>query len=168
MADITPLGNAASADKYLTAAGEGIHFPAIGNKRDDDPARQVAALQGIGWALLAVCDQLADLADAAADNGGQLAEIACAVEALTAPRPRRARDSLTAILARLLHIGRAGRPRAGTVELTSAQAVIVRQALADAAAGLPLDSEDPEHAGDGDLADTYTAQRARPPGSGAL
>jgi hypothetical protein len=39
-------------------------------------------LQGIGWALLAACDDLADLTDASADNGGQLAEIASCVDDL--------------------------------------------------------------------------------------
>jgi hypothetical protein len=125
--DVKPRGNADTAAEYLTAAGEGTHLRSIPGSKDGDPARQVAALQGIGWALLAVCDQLADLADAAADNGGQLAEIACSVDDLTVRRPGRIRDGLTAAFARLAHVGGASRRQAGTVELTAPQAVIARQ-----------------------------------------
>jgi hypothetical protein len=48
----------------------------------DVAVRQLAALQGIGWALLALGDQLADASDAAADCGTQLSDIAGAVEDL--------------------------------------------------------------------------------------
>jgi hypothetical protein len=177
--DIKPRGNADTASEYLAAADDGIYLPSIPNRKDDDPARQVAAMQGIGWALLAVCDQLADLADAAADNGGQLADIATAVNGLTAGRPARARGCLTAVFARLVHA--TARRSAGTVELTAPQAVIVRHAMADAAAWRAWRSEghqctgcaalDPgkctEHAGDEDLAAAYAALRARLPGTDA-
>jgi hypothetical protein len=74
-----PRGHADTAAKYLTAAGDGTNFRSIPGKRDDDPARQVAALQGIGWALLAVCDQLADLADTVTGVQDQVGDVAAAV-----------------------------------------------------------------------------------------
>jgi hypothetical protein len=74
-----PRGNADIAAEYLTAAGEGIYLPSLPNRKDADPARQVAALQGIGWALLAVCDQLADLADAVTGVQDQVGDVAAAV-----------------------------------------------------------------------------------------
>ncbi len=74
-----PRGNADSAAEYLTAAGEGIYVPSLPDRKDADPARQIAALQGIGWALLAVCDQLADLADAVTGVQDQVSDVAAAV-----------------------------------------------------------------------------------------
>jgi hypothetical protein len=74
-----PCGHTDTAAEYLTAAGDGTCFRSIPGKRDDDPARQVAALQGIGWALLAVCDQLADLADAVTGVQDQVGDVAAAV-----------------------------------------------------------------------------------------
>jgi hypothetical protein len=73
-----PRGNADTAAEYLTAAGEGIHLPSLPNRKDADPARQIAVLQGIGWALLAVCDQLADLANAVTSVQDQVGYIAAA------------------------------------------------------------------------------------------
>ena len=49
--------------------------------------RQLAALQGIGWALLALGEQLADVADATTDCATQLAGIADAVDALRTGPP---------------------------------------------------------------------------------
>jgi hypothetical protein len=72
-------GHADTAAEYLTAAGDGILRRSLPGRRDDGPARQVAALQGIGWALLAVCDQLADLADAVTGVQDQVGEVAAAV-----------------------------------------------------------------------------------------
>jgi hypothetical protein len=175
---VKPRGNADTADEYLTAAGEGTHLRHVSDKNDADPARHVAALQGIGFALLAVCDQLADVADATTDNGGQLAEIACSVDDLTIRRRARAREGLTAVFARLAHIRKASPQRPGTVELTAPQAVIVRHALADAVAWRNWHGEGFEctacitgsgkcagHSGDEDLADAYEALRARLAGS---
>ncbi len=75
-----PRGHADTAAEYLTAAGDGIYFASLPNREDADPARQVAALQGIGWALLAVCDQLADLADAVTGVQDQVGDVAAAVQ----------------------------------------------------------------------------------------
>lgn len=74
-----PRGHADTAAAYLAAAGDGTCFRRIPGKRDDDPARRVTALQGIGWALLAVCDQLADLADAVTGVQDQVGDVAAAV-----------------------------------------------------------------------------------------
>ncbi len=74
-----PRGNADTAAEYLTAAGEGIYVRSLPDRKDADPARQIAALQGLGWALLAVCDQLADLADAVTGVQDQVSAVAAAV-----------------------------------------------------------------------------------------
>jgi hypothetical protein len=72
-------GNADTAAGYLTAAGEGVRLRGYSMLADDSPVRQVAALQGIGWALLAACDQLADLADAVTGVQDQVGEVVAAV-----------------------------------------------------------------------------------------
>ena len=47
--------------------------------------RELVALQGVGYALLAVCDQLADVTDGAADCATHLSGIAGAVDGLSRP-----------------------------------------------------------------------------------
>ncbi len=69
MADVKPRGYAATAAEFL-------HEAAADSDAKDLAARQLAALRAIGYALLALGDQLADLTDANADNAGQLGEIA--------------------------------------------------------------------------------------------
>ena len=74
-ADIRPAGYAATAAGFLAEAaadGDGRNLA----------VRQLAALQGIGWALLALGDQLSDGNDAAVTRGEHLADIATAVEDL--------------------------------------------------------------------------------------
>lgn len=80
---IRPAGYAATAAWFLDEA-------AVDGDGRDLAVRQFAALQGIGWALLALGEQLADGTDAAADCATQLAGIAGAVDGLHQPpgRPR--------------------------------------------------------------------------------
>jgi hypothetical protein len=68
VADIVtvPRGPAATAAGLLDAAAD---------DRDGLAVRQLAATQAIGYALLAVADQLADLTDASTDLSGQLGDI---------------------------------------------------------------------------------------------
>jgi len=84
-----PAGYAATAAEFLdeAAAGDG----------KDAAVRQLAALQGIGYALLALGDQLADGTDAAADCATQLSGIAGAVDGLHQP-PARLRGLLERLL----------------------------------------------------------------------
>jgi hypothetical protein len=86
---VRPAGYAATAAEFLdeAAAGDG----------KDAAVRQLAALQGIGWALLGLGEQLADGTDATADCATQLAGIAGAVDGLRQPPAR-----LRGLLARLL------------------------------------------------------------------
>ena len=67
---------------YATTAAEFLDEAAADGDGRNLAVRQLAALQGIGWALLAVCDQLADANDAGADCAAQLAEMAGAVDGL--------------------------------------------------------------------------------------
>ena len=65
---VRPCGYAATAAGFLDEAaadGDGRNLA----------VRQLAALQGIGYGLLAIVDQLADIADTGADQAGQLGEI---------------------------------------------------------------------------------------------
>jgi hypothetical protein len=89
-ASIRPAGYAATAAQFLDEAAD---------DRDskDMAARQLAALQGIGYALLALGEQLADATDATADCATQLSGIADAVNVLHQPPAR-----LRGLLARLL------------------------------------------------------------------
>ena len=73
--DVRPAGYAATAAEFLNEA-------AADSDGRDVAVRQLAALQGIGWALLALGDQLADGNDAVADCATQMSEIAGAVDAL--------------------------------------------------------------------------------------
>jgi hypothetical protein len=82
---VRPAGYAAAAAEFLDEA-------AAGDGRDLG-VRQLAVLQGIGWALLALGEQLADGTDAAADCATQLAGIAGAVDGLHQP-PGRLRGPL--------------------------------------------------------------------------
>jgi hypothetical protein len=87
---VRPAGYAAAAAGFLGEAA------ADGDGRDL-AVRQLAALQGIGWALLALGEQLADGTDATADCAGQLSGIAGAVDGL-----HQAHNGLRGPLARLL------------------------------------------------------------------
>jgi hypothetical protein len=82
-----PRGNADTAAGYLTAAGDSIGLRGVATKADAGPARQVAALAGIGWALLAVCDHLADLADAVTGIQDQVGDVADALADLADVEP---------------------------------------------------------------------------------
>jgi hypothetical protein len=63
-----PLGHAATAAELLNAAA--------GFTVADASVRQVVATRAIGYALLAIADQLADLTDATADSGAKLDDAA--------------------------------------------------------------------------------------------
>jgi len=75
---VWPAGYAATAAEFLDEA-------CAGRDAKDLAARQLAALQGIGYALLALGEQLADATDAAADCATQLAGIADAADGLQRP-----------------------------------------------------------------------------------
>jgi hypothetical protein len=70
---IRPAGYAATAAEFLDEA-------AAGDDDRDITARQLAALQGIGYALLALGEQLADSTGATADCATRLSGIADAVD----------------------------------------------------------------------------------------
>jgi hypothetical protein len=90
---IRPAGFAATAAEFLDEAA--------GDRDSKDVAvRQLAALQGIGYALLALGEQLADATDATADCATQLSGIAGTVDGLRQPPAR-----LRGLLARLLPRG---------------------------------------------------------------
>jgi len=84
---IWPAGYAATAAEFLDEA-------AADSDAKDLAARQLAALQGIGYALLALGEQLADATDATADCANQLAGIADAVDGLHRPAEGRFRGLL--------------------------------------------------------------------------
>jgi hypothetical protein len=88
---VRPAGYAATAAGFLDEA-------AADGDGQDVAVRQLAALQGIGWALLALGEQFADVADADADCVTQLSGIAEAVDGLHREPAARLRD----LLARLL------------------------------------------------------------------
>ncbi|GEM_PF-6024977 len=90
--DIRPAGYAGTAAEFLDEAA------ADGDGRDL-AVRQLAALQGIGWALLAVCDQVADGNDGVAGCATQLSEIAGTVDGLYREPPG---SRLCDLLVRLL------------------------------------------------------------------
>ncbi len=75
-----PCGYAATAAEFLDVSAEDTGA-------GDLAVRQLAAAQAIGYALLALGDQLADHADANADHAGQLGEIAGALDGLAVARP---------------------------------------------------------------------------------
>jgi hypothetical protein len=87
---VRPAGYAATAAEFLNEA-------AADSDAKDVAARQLAALQGIGYALLALGEQLANATDAVADGTMQLSGIAGAVDGLH-QRP----DGLRSLLARLV------------------------------------------------------------------
>jgi hypothetical protein len=64
-----PRGYGATAAEFLDAAAEDVAHAR------DLAVRQLAATQAIGYALLAVADQLADLTDASTDLSGQLGDV---------------------------------------------------------------------------------------------
>ena len=88
---IWPAGYGATAAEFLDEA-------AADSDAKDLAARQLAALQGIGYALLALGEQLADTTDATAGCATQLAGVADAVDGLRWPSGGRFRG----LLARLL------------------------------------------------------------------
>ena len=93
---VRPAGYAATAAGFLDEA-------AADGDGQDVAVRQLAALQGIGWALLALGDQFADGTDAAADCATHLAGIGDAIGGL-----RQAPGRLTGLLARYLPKSRKG------------------------------------------------------------
>jgi hypothetical protein len=93
---VRPAGYAATAAGFLDEA-------AADGEGHDVAVRQLAALQGIGWALLALGDQFADGTDAAADCATHLAGIVDAIDGL-----RQAPGRLTGLLARYLPEPRKG------------------------------------------------------------
>ena len=89
--DVRPAGYAATAAEFLDEAaadGDGRNLA----------VRQLAALQGIGWALLALGDQLADGNDGAADCATHLSQIARAAGDLSRPSAAgRVREALASL-----------------------------------------------------------------------
>jgi hypothetical protein len=95
---VHPAGYAATGAEFLDEA-------AADGDRKDLAVRQLAALQAIGYALLALGGQIADAADAAVQCGGQVAEVASAVDGLyraphRAPLGVRARAALARLARR--------------------------------------------------------------------
>jgi hypothetical protein len=84
------------AGRVPATAAEFLNEAAADSDGKDAAVRQLAALQGIGYALLALGEQLTDRTDATADCAVQLAGIAAAVDGLHQPRAR-----LHGLLARL-------------------------------------------------------------------
>jgi hypothetical protein len=82
---------------YAATAAQFLDEAAADRDSKDMAIRQLAALQGIGYALLALGEQLADITDATADCATQLSGIADAVDGLHQPPAR-----LRGLLARLL------------------------------------------------------------------
>lgn len=96
---------------------------------------QVSALQGIGYALLAAGDRLSAVLDAAGDRNTQLERIAEAVEVLYREPRRTPWRWLRAGVRNLAWRLRGARAaRAWRAQIAAPDGVIVRQALADAAA----------------------------------
>ena len=75
-----PRGYAATAAEFLGVSAEDTGA-------GDLAVRQLGATKAIGYALLALGDQLADLTDANADHAGQLGEIAGALDGLAVTQP---------------------------------------------------------------------------------
>jgi hypothetical protein len=107
------------------------------------PERQVAALQGIGYALLAAGDRLAAVLDAADDRNTQLDRIADAAGMLRREPRRTPRQWLSGVAWRLRGARRAERlvrswgvhpdqPPIETALLAGDEITLVRQALAEA------------------------------------
>ena len=88
------------AGRYAATAAEFLDEAAADSDQKDVAVRQLAALQGIGWALLALGEQLAEGTDATATVGDHLADVAAAVEDLH--RERLPRLHVRRVLARLL------------------------------------------------------------------
>jgi hypothetical protein len=95
---VRPAGYAATAAGFLDEA-------AVDGDGRDLAVRQFAALQGIGYGLLAIADQLADGTDATADCATQLAGITGALDGLYRPSPA---GRLCGLLARILPQPREG------------------------------------------------------------
>lgn len=118
--------DAADAAKYLDqASGD------AGDSARQMAHRAIAALQGIGFAVLATGDRLGDLLDAADDANRQLGEIADAV-AILAPEPRT--GTWRRLYWRLRGRRLAGQAEAGTwLPVGAGDVPVLAQALADAA-----------------------------------
>lgn len=124
--------------------------------------RQLAALQGIGYAVLALDERLGGLLDAAEDGSFQLAQIEEAIEDLhPAARRRRVRD----LLWRLAWPCRGSRRAAGRAApvFTAADHDTVLRALADAAASRcwRADQDADTSVADTELAAGYEELRVR-------
>jgi hypothetical protein len=102
---VTALGSVRPAG-YAAAAAEFLDEAAADGDGQDVAVRQLAALQGIGWALLAIGDQLADGTDAAADCAAQLSGVAGALDDLHQPAAGR----LCGLLGRFVPGSPGGRP----------------------------------------------------------
>jgi len=98
-----PAGNADTAAEFLGMSAEG--------------ADTLAAVQGIGYALLAVVDQLADANEGATETRDQLFEIAMAIDG---PARELRGSRMPGAFGRLAHRARPGRARkAGVAGLLS-------------------------------------------------
>ena len=124
-------GRAADADKYLTAAVEAVKLRPSStsyngiqyqpDRKEDDPIRQLLALAGVGQAILALGDRLADVADAVT---GVQTQVGVLCDAAEPPRQRRWWGR-----------GRsAARPALAPTDMA-----LIRQALADAASWCRVD-----------------------------
>jgi len=103
VADVKPRGYAATAAEFLDVAAEG--------------SDTLAALQGIGYGLLAIVDQLADANDGATETRDQLFEIAMAIDG---PARELRGSRVLAAFGRLTRRARPGRVRkAGDVVVSS-------------------------------------------------
>ena len=83
-------GNAALAARRLGTSEDHSLSPyrGLGERQYKDLAeRQLAALQGIGYALLAIADQLADTNDTTADIAAHLEQLAMTADDLATPTP---------------------------------------------------------------------------------
>jgi hypothetical protein len=81
-------GNAALAARRLGTSEDHSLSPyrGLGERQYKDLGeRQLAALQGIGYALLAIADQLADTNDTAADIAAHLEQLAMTADELATP-----------------------------------------------------------------------------------
>ena len=104
MADtVTPRGYGATAAEFLDAAAEDAAHAR------DLAVRQLAATQAIGYALLAVADQLADLTDASTDLSGQLGDISDHVADIAESLERRRLERLPGRFRAALEVLRACR-----------------------------------------------------------
>jgi hypothetical protein len=193
-------GYAAAAGEYLTAAAEGVKlaldsypswngFLVHPHRQEDDPARQLLALAGIGQALLALDDLLGAVVDAADDRNTQLDRIADAAGMLRREPRRTPRQWLSGLAWRWWGARRAERAwrrahvwsQLTASTLTDDDFTVIRLALAEgderhralgasdgcAECGRLDPGKCAEHAPDAALADLYGGLWARLAGSDA-